>query len=55
MMDYATFLIEARNNLKLYENSAIKRDFNEAYEHALNAFAEVRLLVQIMKDLKDVK
>jgi hypothetical protein len=55
MMDYANFLLEARKNLKLYEDSVIKRDFNEAYEHALNTFAEVRLLIQIAKELKDVK
>jgi hypothetical protein len=55
MADYATFLLEARKNLKLYEEAVIKRDFNKAYEHALNTFAEVRLLMQIAKDSKDVK
>ena len=54
-MDYAGFLLEARKNLKLYEDSVIKRDFNGAYEHALNTFAEVRLLIQLAKDLKDVE
>lgn len=54
-MDYANFLLEARKNLKLYEDSVIKRDFNEAYEHALNAFAEVRLLIQLAKELKDAQ
>jgi len=55
MMDYAGFLLEARKNLKLYEEAVITRDFNGAYEHALNTFAEVRLLMQIAKDSKDVK
>jgi len=55
MMDYAGFLLEARKNLKLYEEAVITRDFNGAYEHALNTFAEVRLLMQIAKDLKDAK
>lgn len=55
MADYATFLLEARKNLKLYEDSVIKRDFNGAYEHALNTFAEVRLLMQIAKDAKDAQ
>ena len=55
MMDYSNFLLTARKNLKLYEDSVIKRDFDSAYEHALNTFAEVRLLMQIAKDSKDVK
>ena len=38
---------------KVAKNAVIKRDFNEAYEHALNTFAEVRLLMQIAKDAKD--
>lgn len=54
-MDYAGFLLEARKHLKLYEDSVITRDFDGAYEHALNTFAEVRLLMQIAKDLKDAK
>ena len=55
MMDYANFLLEARKHLKRYEESVIKRNYSEAEEHALNAFAEVRLLIQIAKDSKDVK
>ena len=54
-MDYAGFLLEARKNLKSYEESVIKRYFNGAYEHALNTFAEIRLLMQIAKDSKDVE
>jgi hypothetical protein len=55
MMDYAGFLLEARKHLKLYEESVIKRNYADAQDHALNAFAEVRLLVQIAKELKDVE
>ena len=55
MMDYSTFLLEARKHLKRYEESVIKRNYSEAEEHALNAFAEVRLLIQLAKDSKDVK
>lgn len=55
MMDYSNFLLEARKYLKLYENAVIKRNYSEAQEHALNAFAEVRLLLQIAKELKDVR
>jgi hypothetical protein len=55
MMDYANFLLEAKKHLKRYEESVIKRNYTEAEEHALNAFAEVRLLIQLAKELKDVK
>jgi hypothetical protein len=55
MMDYAGFLLEARKHLKSYEESVIKRDYADAQDHALNAFAEVRLLMQIAKELQDVK
>jgi hypothetical protein len=55
MMDYANFLLQARKYLKYYEEAVINRSYKEAQEHALNAFAEVRLLVQIAKDLKDVE
>jgi hypothetical protein len=55
MMDYAGFLLEARKHLKSYEESVIKRNYADAQEHALNAFAEVRLLLQLAKDSKDVK
>jgi len=55
MMDYSNFLLEARKYLKYYEEAVINREYREAEEHALNAFAEIRLLLQIAKDLKDVK
>lgn len=54
-MDYSNFLLEARKYLKYYEEAVINREYREAEEHALNAFAEIRLLLQIAKDLKDVK
>ena len=53
LMDYSGFLLEARKYLKLYEEAVINRSYKEAQEHALNAFAEVRLLVHIAKDLQD--
>ena len=55
MLDYSNFLLEARKYLKLYEDSVIKRNYADAQDHALNAFAEVRLLLQIAKDLQDGK
>ena len=54
-MDYSNFLLEARKYLKYYEEAVINHEYKEAQEHALNAFAEVKLLVHIAKDLKDVK
>ena len=53
MLDYSKFLLEARKYLKLYEEAVINRNYREAQEHALNAFAEVKLLVHIAKDLQD--
>lgn len=53
MMDYSNFLLQARKYLKLYEEAVINRNYREAQEHALNAFAEVKLLVHIAKDLQD--
>lgn len=50
MMDYAGFLLEAKKHLKLYEEAVIKRKFDEAFEHAINASAEVRLLSLIAKE-----
>ena len=54
-MDYSNFLLEARKYLKYYEEAVINREYKEAQDHALNAFAEVRLLLQIAKDLQDGK
>ena len=53
MLDYSNFLLEARKYLKYYEEAVINRSYKEAQEHALNAFAEVKLLVHIAKDLQD--
>jgi hypothetical protein len=55
MLDYSNFLLEARKYLKKYEEAVINRNYKEAQDHALNAFAEVRLLLQIAKDLQDVR
>ena len=55
MLDYSNFLLEERKYLKYYEEAFINRSYKEAEEHALNAFAEIRLLLQIAKDLRDVK
>jgi len=49
-MDYSSFLLEAKKNLKLYEEAMRNRKFKDAEEHALNTLAELRLLKVLAKD-----
>lgn len=49
-MDYSSFLLEAKKNLKLYEEAMRNRKFKDAEEHAFNLLAEVRLLEVIARD-----
>lgn len=49
-MDYSSFLLEAKKNLKLYEGAMRDRNFKQAKEHAFNLLAEVRLLEVLAKD-----
>ena len=51
-MDYSSFLLEAKRKLKLLEVALEDKEYKEAYEHAINAQAEVRLLTQIVKELQ---
>jgi hypothetical protein len=53
MVDYASFLLEAKKLLKDYEDAMIQRRFSAAAEIALDAVAEVRLLAQVAKDKRD--
>jgi hypothetical protein len=53
MVDYASFILEARKLLKEYEDAMIQRRFSTAAELALDAIAEVRLLAQVAKDKRD--
>lgn len=52
-MDYASFITEARKKLRLLEQALEDKQYKEAYEHAINAQTEVRLLTQITKELKN--
>ena len=49
-MDYASFLLEAKRNIKLLEVALEDKQFKEAHEHALNGLAEMRLLAQVTKE-----
>lgn len=49
-MDYASFLLEAKQNLKLYEEAMLNKRYKEAEEHALNTLAELRLLAVLAKN-----
>ena len=52
-MDYSSFLLEAKKRLHLLEEALADKQYKEAYEHAVNAQTEVRLLTQIAKELKN--
>ena len=49
-MDYASFLLEAKKNIKMYEEAMLNKNYKEAKEHAFNLIAEVRLLEVLAKD-----
>ena len=52
MADYAPVLIHAKKNLDACFVKLNARKFDEAFEEALDAFAEIKLLLSIIKDLK---
>jgi hypothetical protein len=52
-MDYSSFLLEAKKRLHLVEEALADKHYKEAYEHAVNAQTEIRLLTQITKELKN--
>jgi hypothetical protein len=52
MADYAPILIHAKKNLDACFNKLNSRNFDGAFEDALDAFAEIKLLLNIIKDLK---
>lgn len=51
MQDYASFILEAKKNIRFLEASLEDKKYKEAKEHSLNLLAEVRLLSQIVKEL----
>jgi hypothetical protein len=52
-MDYASFISEAKRNLKLLEEALGDKSYKEANEHAINLFVETKLLSKIAKELKN--
>ena len=52
-MDYASFISEAKRNLKLLESALEDKSYKEANEHAMNLYVESKLLTKIAKELKN--
>lgn len=49
-MDYASYILEAKKSIKYLEQAIEDKQYREAYEHTLNALAELRLLSQLTKE-----
>ena len=43
-MDYSTYYLEALKEIKAAHDCLIKREFEKAHDHCLNAQAEIRLM-----------
>jgi len=43
-MDYSTYYLEALKQIKEAHEALLKRDFEKAHDHCLNAQAEIRLM-----------
>ena len=43
-LEYSTMYLEALKEMKLAHDALVKRDFQAAYEHTLNAQTEIRLM-----------
>lgn len=43
-VEYSTMYLEALKEIKLAHEALVKNDFQRAYEHCLNAQAEMRLM-----------
>jgi hypothetical protein len=52
MVDYSQILIQAKKNLDACFNKLNARDFDGAYEDALDAYVEIKFLLNIIKDAK---
>jgi len=52
MADYAPVIIHAKKNIDACANKLNNRDYDGAFEDALDTFAEIKLLLTIIKDLK---
>ena len=52
MLDYSEFLLQARQNLKAFEDHMLRREFSDAITHAELVIADARLLTLISKEIK---
>jgi len=48
-VEYSSFYLEALRNLKAAHDALIRRDFQRAYEHCLDATTEMRLMTGVVK------
>lgn len=48
-VDYSPAYTEAMKNLKMAHNALVHNKFQEAYDHCLNAQAEIRLMSTAVK------
>ena len=48
-VEYSSFYLEALKNLKSAHDALIRRDFQRAYEHCLDATTEMRLMTGVVK------
>ena len=48
-VEYSSFYLEALRNLKAAHDALIRRDFQRAYEHCLDATTEMRLMTGAVK------
>ena len=55
MVDYAYPCMMAERALKDAHDSMLERDFDEAIEHTLKAMAEVKLMLNAIKEMKENK
>ena len=51
-LDYSEFLLQARQNLKAFEDHMLNREFSDAITHAELVVADARLLTLIAKETK---
>ena len=43
-MDYSTYYLEAMKEIKAAHDCLMKREFQQAYDHCMNAQVEIRLM-----------
>lgn len=43
-MDYSTYYLEAVKEIKAAHDCLVRNDFQNAYDHCMNAQAEIRLM-----------